>query len=177
MCRRPVCQRDGQAGFTLLELVVVIGAIAVVMSVLTLGVRSARDAFSMRRAATIVMSELRRAHAEATAEGVDYIVEFDVVTGSGTSTGLKIYKDSVSTPVRVIGPQEWPSNIQMLDGLTKFPACPSPPADSSNDCAVFKPLGYAAASGGVRLKLKSASVAAIEIEVTSATGRVNITRL
>jgi len=175
MFRKPVRSRDGHAGFTLIELVVVIGAVALVMAILTLGIRRASDAFSLQRAATLVMSELRRAQARAVAEGVDYTVEFDVVTGSGTSTGLKIWKAGTATPVRTVQ-SEWPSNVQILDGPTNFPACTAP-ADPADDCATFKPMGYAAESGRMRLKVKSAAAEQIEIKVESATGRVSVTRL
>ncbi len=176
MSWKPVRHKDGQAGFTLLELIVVIGTIAVVLGVLALGVQKARDAFSLQRAATLVMSELRRAQARSVAENVDYMVEFDVVTGSGTSTGLKIWK--VGTPTTLVRTvqSEWPSNVQIMDGPTNFPACTAP-ADTANDCATFKPLGYATASGRMRLKVKSSGVEQVEVKVESATGRVSVSRL
>src|SRR2546422_10394659 len=76
MSSQLVRDRDGHAGFTLIELVVVVGLISIVMAILVLGVRAASNAFSLRRAATIVMSETRRAASSAVAEGVDYNGEF-----------------------------------------------------------------------------------------------------
>src|SRR2546430_15770135 len=57
---KPRSFRDGQAGFTLIELVVVVGLIGVVLAILVMGVRRASDAFSLRKAATTVISEVRR---------------------------------------------------------------------------------------------------------------------
>src|SRR5207302_10347534 len=73
---KPRSFRDGQAGFTLIELVVVVGLIGVVLAILVMGVRRASDAFSLRKAATTVISEVRRAQASAVAGGVGYMVEF-----------------------------------------------------------------------------------------------------
>ena len=73
---KPRSFRDGQAGFTLIELVVVVGLIGVVLAILVMGVRRASDAFSLRKAATTVISEVRRAQSSAVADGVDYMVEF-----------------------------------------------------------------------------------------------------
>src|SRR5947199_9075171 len=73
---KPRSFRDGQAGFTLIELVVVVGLIGVVLAILVMGVRRASDAFSLRKAATTVISEVRRAPSSAVADGGDYTVEF-----------------------------------------------------------------------------------------------------
>lgn len=172
----------GESGFTLLELVIVIGAIAIVMAMLIVGIRQSTQSFTLRRATTLVYSELRKAHAAAMAEGVDYIVEFDVVTGSGTSNGIKVFRlpAGSSTPelLRQVKPPDWPSSVQLLDGLTQVPACPSLAGlDTSNDCAIFKPLGYASAAGDVRLKTKADAAARLRIIVASATGRVSMERL
>src|SRR5437016_14036781 len=73
---KPRSFRDGQAGFTLIELVVVVGLIGVVLAILVMGVRRASDAFSLRKAATTVISEVRRAPSPAVAGGEDYMGEF-----------------------------------------------------------------------------------------------------
>src|SRR5207244_13523447 len=72
---KPKCSKDGQAGFTLIELVVVVGLIGVVLAILVMGVRRASDAFSLRKAATTVISEVRRAQASAVAGGGGFMGE------------------------------------------------------------------------------------------------------
>src|SRR2546428_11909889 len=83
MSSQLVRDRDGHAGFTLIELLVVVGLIGTVLAILTLGIRAASDAFSLRRAATIVMSETRRAASSAVAEGGDYTVAFTLSSPYG----------------------------------------------------------------------------------------------
>src|SRR2546428_11206027 len=90
MSSRLVRGRIGLAGFALIELGVVVGLIAIVMAILVLGVRAASDAFSLRRAATIVISETRRASSSAVAEGVDYTVEFKLCS----SCGITVYRQT-----------------------------------------------------------------------------------
>lgn len=178
MSFRPMGKLRPQAGFSLIELVVVVSVAAVVMAVLTPGIRQTRESFDLRRAATLVASEMRRAQALATAEGADYTVEFDVVSGSETSNGLKTWKQGVSSPVRTVMPPEWPRDIQIVDGPSDFPVCTTP-ADTSNDCAVWKPLGYPLTTGGgssrVRLKTKG-SASQLEVVVQPATGKVSVER-
>lgn len=177
MSQARVRHRDGQAGFTLLEILIVVAVIAFVLGILTLGVRRSSDAYQLRRAATLIMLELRRAQAMAMAEGVDFIVEFDVVTGSGTTTGVKLFRSGTATPVRTVSTSEWPSIVQIIDGPSNFPDCTAPGTDAANDCATFKPLGYPAQSGRVRLKVKAAASGQVEVSVEPATGRVSMIRL
>ncbi len=184
MCRRLVCHRDDQAGFTLLELVVVIGAIAVVMAVLSVGIRRASDAFSLRRGASVAASELRRAHAGAVSDGVDYTVEFvlanpgsmkvyrSTATAQTCPTGMMPPPPSTSTLcTRTAAGQQWPSSVAVNGPGTTFAVCTAP-ADPANKCVTFRPLGYANAGGVVQLLSRSGVT--VNVQVTAATGRVSI---
>ena len=93
---KPRSFRDGQAGFTLIELVVVVGLIGVVLAILVMGVRRASDAFSLRKAATTVISEVRRAQSSAVADGVDYMVEFALANPGRINT----YRTKLLTETR-----------------------------------------------------------------------------
>lgn len=178
MSRKLVRHRDGQAGFTLIELVVVVSLIAIVLGILFVGVRRATDSFSLRRGATIAMSELRRAQAAAVAEGADYIVEFYVSTGSSTPGGLRVWKRSgaTTTQVRSILPPGWP-RVQMMDGPTNFPDCTGSGPTPTHDCAVFKPLGYLEQVGGTQNRMRLRSIGSgvqVDIVITPATARVSV---
>jgi len=88
-------QRDGAAegGFTLVELMVVIGLVAILASILTLGIRRASESFALRRAGTVTLSEIRRAQTGAMSDGVNYVVEFDV----GAPGAVSVYRPGVQT--------------------------------------------------------------------------------
>ncbi len=191
MCRRPVCHREGQAGFTLIELVVVVGLISIVLAILTLGVSRASDAFSLRRGASVATSELRRAHAGAVSDGVDYVVEF-VLANPGS---LKIYRSTATSQTcptgmmppppatstlctRTIADQQWPSSVAINNPGTTFAAC-SAPADTANKCVTFKPLGYAETSSTCsstpcKVQLTSRSGTTLNVEIALSTGRVSV---
>jgi type II secretory pathway pseudopilin PulG len=181
----PECHRQGHAGFTVLELVVVVGLIAVVLAILTLGVRQASDSFSLRRAAAVATSELRRAQANAVAEGATYIVEMVLTSPSG----LNVYRTTASAQTcppgmapappttttqctRTISGEQWPSTVAINAAGTTLPLCASP-ANPANKCATFRSLGYADAGGAVQLQNLSGTIATVQ--VTAATGRVSIT--
>jgi type II secretory pathway pseudopilin PulG len=152
---------------------VVVGTVAIVLAVLAPGIRRARDAYAVRQAGTIVMTELRRAQARAIARNVDVIVEFDIVTGSQVSTGIRIYEAGNGTPVRTVLSPEWPANTQILVISPPFPDCVAPTGDPTNQCATYKPLGYAVQEGRIKIKAKDSS-SSIDVVVESATGRVRL---
>lgn len=162
-----------QRGFTLLEVLVIVGTIAIVLAVLTPGIRRARDAYAVRQAGTMVMTELRRAQARSIARNVDVIVEFDTVTGAQVSTGIKVYEAGNGTPIRTVQPPEWPGNVQILVISPPFPDCVAPTGDPANQCATYKPLGYALQEGRIKIKAKDSS-SFVDVVVESATGRVRL---
>ncbi len=161
----------GQAGFSLIELVVVVGLASLVLGMLVLGIRRASDAFQLRRAASLVTAELRRAHAAAVSAGVAYTVELVV----GSPGGLRVYRHQPSPdpPLleRTVGSGEWPSSVT-VDGSASTVAACTTPGDPSNKCVTFQPLGFAVSGGDVRLVSRSG--VGVSVQVTAATGRVSV---
>ncbi len=166
MFRTPVRARDGQAGFTLIELVVVIGAVALVMAVLTLAVSRASDSFALRRAASVAMSELRRAQGAAVAGGEDYTAEFVL----GSPGAMTIYRQT--TVQRTVSGQEWPATVSIDGPGTTFPLCTTP-GNPANKCVTFRSFGDAWPTGGV-VRLLNRSGVAVNVQIVTATGRVSI---
>ncbi len=169
---RPIHLSEG--GFSLIELVVVVGIAAIVMAVLTLGIRQASESFTLRRAANLAVNELRRAQATAMAQDVNYTVEFYIASGSGDPGGVRVWKAGVGSAVRSVVTPDWPSMVGMPSDGSTFAACPVA-IDPNHDCVVFTPLGYPVADGAVTLRT-SASGTELTIVVEPATGRVKVVR-
>ncbi len=176
-----------QAGFGLIELIIVVGIIAVLTAILSLSIRQVRASYALRHAAEIVVSETRRAQASSIAQGADYMVEF-IATNPGA---LKVYKDnngdhvftgSETTPVREVSGQDWPSTIQILaDTDTTVPSlavCNAPGVTAGNCVTVNAPyvtfgfFGAPNAAGDVQLKGETGGITRIQVEI--ATGRVSV---
>lgn len=168
---RPYC-RTRESGFTLIEILVVVGALSIVLAILTLGIRQAIGSSALRRAASITVAELRRTQAAAIAAGSGsaYTVEF---VGVG---GLRVYVQGNSTPVRTLAPpDEWPASVAVNLAATTFPNCAAP-ASPSNKCVTFQPLGYASQGGAAALTGGTGTSVTYYINVTAATGKVSITQ-
>lgn len=170
----------GEAGFTLLELVIVVSVAAAVLLIFVQGVQQASASFQVRRATNVTIAELRTAQAAATAAGEDMAVEFYTSTGSSTPGGIVVWKKNpltgVWSQVRSVLPPEFPGNVQMPDGPTNFPDCPAA-INAAHDCAIFKPLGYADNGGRIRLRAIGSSSSQLEVVMDSAaTGRVAVVR-
>ena len=171
---------SGEAGFSLLELVIVVAMAAAVLLVFVQGVRQASASFQVRKAVSITIAEMRTAQAASMANGVDIAVEFYTSTGSSTAGGLQMWARSPSTGIwsqlRSVLPPEFPVSVQMPEGVTNFPNCPVT-IHASHDCAIYKPLGYAEDDG--RLRLRAIGDPSIFLEVVmnaAATGRVAVER-
>ncbi len=157
--------QEDYAGFSLVELVVVVGVVALLMLLLVPSIRQMSASYDLRRAASITMSELRKAQAGATAADVDYTVEFVL----GSSGGLKIYQQAAL--VRTIALPDWPAAVQIDTPGTTFPSCTSVgnPADK---CVTFRSLGYPVNSGTALLR--STVGVTVQVIVAPGTGRVTV---
>jgi len=172
----PMGKLRAQAGFSLIELVVVVSIAAVVMAVLTPGIRRSSDVFTLRRAASLAVVELRTAQSLATNNGTDIMFEFYTSTGSGGPGGVRYWVQPVGSSswfeVRSVLPPEWPDIIQMRHSIG-LADCVSP-ADVTHKCLTFKPLGYVENSGTIKVRVRSTSTVEWDIIVDSATGRVRV---
>lgn len=161
-----------EAGFTLIELMVVLAGLGVVLAILTLGIRQTIGSFALRRAASITTSELRRAQATALAKGSGYAYQVEFLA----SGGLKIYEQGTATPVRlVLPPNEWPPTVTIDMTATTFSSCAAP-ANPANKCVTFQPLGYVSQGGAAALKGGAGTQVTYYINVTAATGKVSVTQ-
>lgn len=159
----------------------VVGIIAILVSVLSLGIRRIRAGFELRHAAGIVVSEVRRAQTAAIAEGGQgegrYTVEF-VLT---SPYGLKVYKGTNSVlPVRQVSGAGWPSSIKIqedqngpVSSLFKCRAGGMPAVGDQNNsrCVTFGFLGAPVVPGDIQLESETGGV--LRIVVQAATGRVS----
>jgi len=187
--------RARESGVSLVELMIVVGTAAIVMSVLVLGIRQVSESFALRRAATTVVSEVRRAQAAALAERVDYMVEFEL----GAPGGLRISRAKLTTEScppgmttvsptaceRVAAPPgEWPASVALLEdgsppagmaSLNAVPSCTDPGA--GNKCVVFQFLGSPASVGTEALGtvlLQNRSGLARRVAISAGTGNVSV---
>lgn len=153
--------REPESGFTAIELLIVIAIVGVLAVVLTLGVRWIRDSFALRSAASVTLSEVRKAQAAAVAGLVEYTVEFVI----GTPGALNIYGNTpASEPCsagltrlsgdycvrRILSPENWPPSVSLAVGGTPLPLCPSGsgPWNPLNRCVRFRTLGAPVDVGG-----------------------------
>src|SRR5574341_1830406 len=146
-------------GSTLIELMIVVGMAGILVSTLVVGTAPVRDSFALRRAATTVVSEVRRAQAAALAERVDYTVEFDLGMPGRLRT-LRAKETTESCPPGLVAtsgtlceriiaaPEEWPASVALLEdstpppgmaSLNAAPACSD--AGAGDKCVVFQFLG------------------------------------
>lgn len=173
MRHNAVRHKNGHAGFTLIELVVVVGLIAVVLAIVTAVMRAASNSFQLRRSATVVTSELRRAQSSAVAQNIPYAVEFIL----SSPYGINEWKQPsgggwVAVPRPVTGSENWPSQVSIVS-VPGTPNCSGISGSGSNWCVTFQPLGFANQGGSVQLQNQSGTSASIILN--AATGRVSIT--
>ena len=177
--------RRSEFGFTLLELMIVLGMVSILLSILVLGIRQASVSFDLRRASSVAVAEVRRAQSAASGEGVDHTVEFAV--GTGTSVRLNIYRvAALSRSIDI--PEEWPESVSFSadtsppPGGAALPLCGSPGTragvgSSSNTCIWFRFLGAPDSVGGQpvgTIQLQSRSGTIWRIMVAAGTGRVSL---
>jgi prepilin-type N-terminal cleavage/methylation domain-containing protein len=184
---KPQVQRAARsdAGFTLVELLIVIGMIAILMSILVLGIRQVTASFALRRAGTVALSEVRRAQARALAERVDYTVEF-VIGNPGT---VRVYREATLDRTAQ-APEGWPASTALVneggsppgfpDGTTGWlPNCDAGgPGSPANKCVTFQFMG---APQGVGTEPKGAvlvrgSSGHLWVTIAAGTGKVSVER-
>ncbi|HVH31914.1 MAG TPA: prepilin-type N-terminal cleavage/methylation domain-containing protein [bacterium] len=167
-----VRHRDGQAGFTLIELVVVVGLIAVLLAIFTAVMRAATNSFQLRRMATVVASELRRAQNSSVGQNVPYAVEFILTSPYGINEWYQPTGAWTQIPRPYTGSENWPSAVSIAS-VPGSPNCSGISGNASNWCVTFTPLGFASPGGNVQLQNQSGNTATIILN--AATGRVSIT--
>jgi prepilin-type N-terminal cleavage/methylation domain-containing protein len=173
------------SGFTLVELLIVIGIAAILLSILALGIRQVSASFELRRAGTVAVSEVRRAQARALAERVDYTVEF-VIAHPGV---LHVYRDATLQRT-VQAPEGWPASAALVDDGGSPPGFPDAETDwlpncdaagpgvPANRCITFRFMG---APAGVGAQPKGAVLirgpsSHLWIAIAAGTGKVSVER-
>lgn len=164
-------------GLTLVELVVVVGLIAILAAMFTVNIRKIRAGFDLRNASSVAVSEVRRAQAAAIAEGTKYAVEF-VLGKPGQlntyrATSYSCVLPSCWTRIRSVSGLGWPPTVT-VEAASSDPLldCGAPPGSSGNKCVTFAFLGAPLAGGEVVL-LRSETGGSTRIVVAPATGRVS----
>jgi prepilin-type N-terminal cleavage/methylation domain-containing protein len=77
-----------EAGLTLVELMLVVGILAILMTILSLSIPRISQSFNLSRAGRLLVAELRNAQTGALADRATYVAEF-VVGGAGP---IRIYR-------------------------------------------------------------------------------------
>jgi type II secretory pathway pseudopilin PulG len=167
-----------------IELMVVIGIAAIMVSILAVAIRQGSESFALRRAGSLAAAEIRRAQASAIAERRDFVVEFDFGDPAGMTT-YRLTDASTWEQVRAIGaPQagmdaEWPTTVSFASAaVTPFVSCGvGLPGATTNQCVGFGLFGEplpAAPAGQVLIRNRTGTE--LRIVVAPATGRVTIAR-
>lgn len=172
------------AGFTVIELMIVVGIAAIMTSVLAVAIRQGSESFALRRAASLAVSEIRRTQSSAIAERRDFVVEF----GFGTRASVTIYRftdasvwqqvKTIRAPARGLD-GDWPAAVTFLTTGSTLSACggASLPGASSNRCLMFGLFGEPTSPAGAgQVVLGNTMGRQLRIVVTPATGQVAVQR-
>lgn len=164
-----------EAGFTVIELMVVVGIAAIMVSILAVAIRQGSESFALRRAASLAVSEIRRAQSSAIAERRDLVVEF----GFGNPTKVTTYRftDS-STWEQVRSISELPASVVFVAAGSTFGACGGAlPGSSSDRCVGFGVFGEpSTAAPAGQVVLRNTMGTQLRVVVAPATGRVTVER-
>lgn len=174
-------RRLGSGGFTVIDLVVVVGIVAILAAIFLVNIPKIRAGFDLRNASSRVVSEVRRAQAAAIAQGTRYAVEFvltspyQVKTWKESSYGSN---DWGTTPERSLAGVEWPTTVSIVAATSNsLENCRSGSqasilvGTSANKCVIFAFFGAPVSAGEV--KLQSTTGGTTRIVVQPATGRVS----
>lgn len=83
-------------GLALVELLLVVGIVALLASALTLGIRRISESFALRQAASVATVEIRNAQAGALSSGVDHVIEFDTAGAGGPPGSMTVFRPGVA---------------------------------------------------------------------------------
>lgn len=150
---------DADAGFTLLELVVVMAISGVLVSIGIFGFASWQATSEQQGSADAVQSQLRNASTRAISEGRTYCVE---VAPDGRSYSLYQYVCSSTAPGQlVLGPRRTQSSEVTLQASITGAAgtCPS-----GSTCIYFRPRGTATPAAINVQSTKRSQVYTINVE-------------
>jgi len=125
-----------QAGFTLIELVVVMSIASVLLGLGVFGFTSWRLTAQQQGTASELTSTLRNASVRAVSEGRTYCVSIS----AGTSYVL--WKYTCGTGTQVAGPFRVQSNKVLLTTTATLPS-PAPACPEAQSCLYFYPRGTA----------------------------------
>jgi prepilin-type N-terminal cleavage/methylation domain-containing protein len=176
--------KRSERGFTVIELMVVVGIVAVMTSVLAVAIRQGSESFALRRAASLAVSEIRRAQSSAIAERRDIVVEF----GFGTTASVTTYRftdadvweqvRSIRAPARGLD-GDWPAAVTFLTSGSTLGPCggASLPGASGNKCLKFGLFGEPTSPAGAgQVVLRNRAGTQLRVVVTPATGQVTVLR-
>lgn len=147
------------AGFTLVELMVVMVISGVLASIGLFGFASWKATSEQQGTADAVQSQLRNASTRAISEGRTYCLE---VAGDGRSYSLYQYACSATAPAqRVLGPRPTQSSDVTLQATITGAAgaCPS-----GSTCVYFRPRGTATPASINVLSTERSKVYTINVE-------------
>lgn len=138
-------RRDDQAGFTLVEMVVVMSILGVLMALGVFGFANWRDTVQHQGTADELVSALRNASTRAISEGRTYCVQ---VAADGRSHSQWRTACSPTTGTQVKGAVPAQGNGVSLDATVPFPSTvalptPTPACPTGMKCLYFTPRGTA----------------------------------
>lgn len=142
--RRSMERRSAaDAGFTLLEMVVVMSILGITMSLGIFGFTNWRDTAQQQGTADELVSSLRSASTRAISEGRTYCVQIASDKRSYTQ-----WRASCGTGTQVSGPVKAQGNAVTLQAAVPFPATaalpsPTPSCPPTSTCLYFYPRGTA----------------------------------
>lgn len=135
----PSRPRPEDAGFTLIELVVVMAIAGVLSSIGIFGFSSWQRTAQQQGSAKELVSQLRNASERAISQGRTYCVDIDP---TGRSYTLWQYACDTVAGTQVAGPHATQSPDVTLAATLTLPS-PAPACPASNSCLYFYPRGTA----------------------------------
>lgn len=138
-------RRAVDAGFTLVELVVVMSILSITLSIGVFGFASWRDTAQQQGSADELVSALRNASTRAVSEGRSYCIQ---IAPDGRSYSQWRFACSTTTGTQVSDPVRVQGNDVTLTTTVPFPSTaalpsPTPACPAASRCLYFYPRGTA----------------------------------